>query len=187
MIKRVISADNVMDTALVRLSVERGLQQLGQIANVTEQGNKGSLTYYVPLLNYNLDMYVLIFHIIRIILCLLNVLHLISSAGSPFVTLWQSITRELSLCGNLSRAQRRVSVTAQLAPRAGGPQVATGGTVSFHSDLPPGEPARNPREPPAERANGVTTGRQLQVALLYGTMVFYTALEEGQPITKSHY
>ena len=120
MIKRVISADNVMDTALVRLFVERGLQQLGQIANVTEQGNKGSLTYYVPLLNYNLDMYVLIFHIIRIILCLLNVLHLISPAGSPFVTLWQSITRELSLCGNLSRAQRRVSVTAQLAPRAGG-------------------------------------------------------------------
>ena len=47
MIKRVISADNVMDTALVRLFVERGLQQLGQIANVTEQGNKGSLTYYM--------------------------------------------------------------------------------------------------------------------------------------------
>ena len=195
MIKRVISADNVMDTALVRLFVERGLQQLGQIANVTEQGNKGSLTYYVPLLNYNLDMYVLIFHIIRIILCLLNVLHLISSAGSPFVTLWQSITRELSLCGNLSRAQRRVSVTAQLAPRAGRPQVATGGTVSFHSDLPPGGLARNPREPPAERANGVTTGRQLQVAAaVYGRMVYifgvhrHQAHQEGQqPITKGHY
>ena len=67
MIKRVISADNVMDTALVRLFVERGLQQLGQIANVTEQGNKGSLTYYVPLLNYNLDMYVLIFFILSVL------------------------------------------------------------------------------------------------------------------------
>ena len=188
MIKRVISADNVMDTALVRLFVERGLQQLGQIANVTEQGNKGSLTYYVPLLNHNLDMYVLIFHTISIILCLLKVLHLISPAGSPFVTLWQSITRELSLCGNLSRAQRRVSVTAQLAPRAGGPQVATGGTVRIHSDTGSLLRASNhPGERPAERANGVTTGRQLQVALLYGTMVFYTALEQGQPITKSHY
>ena len=125
--------------------------------------------------------------IIRILIHVVNVLHLISPAGRPFVTPWHSITRELSLCGNLSRAQRRVSVTAQLAPRAGRPQVATAGTVSFHSDLPPGEPARNPGEPPVERANGVTTGRQLQVALLYGTMVFYTALEEGQPITKSHY
>ena len=128
------------------------------------------------------------FHIISIIFCLLNVLHLISSAGSPFVTLWQSITRELSLCGNLSRAQRRVSVTAQLAPRAGGPQVATGGTVRIHSDTGSLLRASNhPGERPAERANGVTTGRQLQVALLYGTIVFYTALEQGQPITKSHY
>ena len=101
--------------------------------------------------------------IIRILIRMVNVLHLISPAGRPFVTPWHSITRELSLCGNLSRAQRRVSVTAQLAPRAGGPQVATAGTVSFHSDLPPGEP-RNPGELPAERANGVTTGRQLQVA-----------------------
>ena len=67
MIKRVISADNVMDTALVRLFVERGLQQLGQIANVTEQGNKDSITYYIPLLNYNLDMYVLIFFILSVL------------------------------------------------------------------------------------------------------------------------
>ena len=52
MIKRVISADNVMDTALVRLFVERGLQQLGKIANVREEGNKDSITYYVPMLNY---------------------------------------------------------------------------------------------------------------------------------------
>ena len=185
MIKRVISADNVMDTALVRLFVERGLQQLGQIANVTEQGNKGSLTYYVPLLNYNLDMYVLIFHIIRIILCLLNVLHLISSAGSPFVTLWQSITRELSLCGNLSRAQRRVSVTAQLAPRAGGPQVATGGTVRIHSDTGSLLRASNhPGERPAERANGVTTGRQLQVAAaVYGRMVYIYGVHTQAPST----
>ena len=52
MIKRVISADNVMDTALVRLFVERGLQQLGKIANVTEQGNKDSITYYAELQRY---------------------------------------------------------------------------------------------------------------------------------------
>ena len=52
MIKRVISADNVMDTALVRLLVERGLQQLDQIAIVREQGNNDSITYYVPMLNY---------------------------------------------------------------------------------------------------------------------------------------
>ena len=62
--------------------------------------------------------------IIRILIHVVNVLHLISPAGRPFVTPWHSITRELSLCGNLSRAQRRVSVTAQLAPRADG---ATGG------------------------------------------------------------
>ena len=144
--------------------------------------------HHILCTNAELQRSVLIFHTISIILCLLNVLHLISSAGSPFVTPWQSITRELSLCGNLSRAQRRVSVTAQLAPRAGGPQVATGGTVRIHSDTGSLLRASNhPGERPAERANGVTTGRQLQVALLYGTIVFYTALEQGQPITKSHY
>ena len=66
--------------------------------------------------------------------------------------------------------------------------MATGGTVRIHSDTGSLLRASNhPGELPAERANGVTTGRQLQVALLYGTMVFYTALEQGQPITKSHY
>ena len=187
MIKRVISADNVMDTALVRLFVERGLQQLGQIANVTEQGNKDSITNYIPLLNYNLDMYMLIFHIIRIILCLLNVLHLISSAGSPFVTPWQSITRKLSLCGNLSQAQRRVSVTAQLAPRAGGPQVATAGTVSFHSDLLPLVSAQPPWGAPRWEGQWchhwatVTGGRSVRHR--NGTKHFC----RGQPISKGHY
>ena len=59
--------------------------------------------------------------------------------------------------------------------------MATGGTVRIHSDTGSLLRASNhPGERPAERANGVTTGRQLQVALLYGTMVFYTALEQGQ-------
>ena len=89
--------------------------------------------------------------IIRILIHVVNVLHLTSPAGRPFVTPWHSITRELSLCGNLSRAQRRVSVTAQLAPRAGRPQVATAGTVSFHSDLPPGEPQLETPGSPPER------------------------------------
>ena len=89
--------------------------------------------------------------IISILIHVVNVLHLISPAGRPFVTPWHSITRDLSLCGNLSRAQRRVSVTAQLAPRAGRPQVATAGTVSFHSDLPPGEPELETPGSPPER------------------------------------
>ena len=146
MIKRVISADNVMETALVRpLLVER-------------ESNSWTLKVFTSLpqcyvwshLSFITD-FVLTKMIISILIHVVNVLHLTSPAGRPFVTPWHSITRELSLCGNLSRAQRRVSVTAQLAPRAGRPQVATAGTVSFHSDLPPAEPQLETPGSPPER------------------------------------
>ena len=129
--------------------------------------------------------FVLTMLIISILIHVVNVLHLISPAGRPFVTPWHSITRDLSLCGNLSRAQRRVSVTAQLAPRAGGPQVATAGTVSFHSDLPPLVSAQPPWGAPAGRANGVTTGRQLQVAEVYGTAMEPSTSAGGNPSPKA--
>ena len=125
--------------------------------------------------------------IISILIHVVNVLHLISPAGRPFVTPWHSITRDLSLCGNLSRAQRRVSVTAQLAPRAGGPQVATAGTVSFHSDLPPLVSAQPPWGAPRWEGQWchhwatVTGGRSERHR--NGTKHFC----RGQPISKGHY
>ena len=181
MIKRVISADNVMETALVRpLLVER-------------ESNSWTLKVFTSLpqcyvwshLSFITD-FVLTKMIISILIHVVNVLHLISPAGRPFVTPWHSITRELSLCGNLSRAQRRVSVTAQLAPRAGGPQVATGGTVRIHSDTGSLLRASNhPGERPAERANGVTTGRQLQVAPLQCRRKITKQLSRGSPSPKA--
>ena len=125
--------------------------------------------------------------IIPILIHVVNVLHLTSPAGCPFVTPWHSITRELSLCGNLSRAQRRVSVTAQLAPRAGRPQVATAGTVSFHSDLPPLVSAQPPWGAPRWEGQWchhwatVTGGRSERHR--NGTKHFC----RGQPIFKGHY
>ena len=182
MIKRVISADNVMETALVRpLLVER-------------ESNSWTLKVFTSLpqcyvwshLSFITD-FVLTKMIISILIHVVNVLHLISPAGRPFVTPWHSITRDLSLCGNLSRAQRRVSVTAQLAPRAGGPQVATAGTVSFHSDLPPLVSAQPPWGAPRWEGQWchhwatVTGGRSVRHR--NGTKHFC----RGQPISKGHY